>query len=348
MIDAYEDTFTDAVWEGQHRTLWPLSDDTSARNTYFKKRMASLRKDFAVEIKRLKHLISDNDVMRKEIRDLRDNLFSGTSVLESRKSVEMAEITVNQGINIRLLTLVNIFFLPLTFVTSVFGMTNMPTEPHFWPFGVVLASVCLPCFLLVGSMNTNAGMEFWRNMAKNVATLLQRKQRQRRIERSESQSSESETEIDKQALENERPNKIATTGRSLSAREGIKQRSGQFISASSLEISKTRTPSPKRAISFADDIGGRPRPLERTRTGDERLPNVKSTLPLNPPLTPTHEDEPVTDIKLPLQETENEKHEQLKANEMSSAKNEKKVRSFWNRFGSVDRAKVGNGGNTSV
>jgi hypothetical protein len=42
-----------------------------------------------------------------------------------------------QGHNIKLLTLVSIFFLPLTFVTSVFGMTNMPTERHYWMFGIV-------------------------------------------------------------------------------------------------------------------------------------------------------------------------------------------------------------------
>lgn len=62
-----------------------------------------------------------NDEKMKEIKGLRDNLFSGTSVLESRKSVQQQAITVQQGHNIKLLTLVTIFFLPLTFVTSVFG-----------------------------------------------------------------------------------------------------------------------------------------------------------------------------------------------------------------------------------
>lgn len=57
---------------------------------------------------------------------------------------------------------VSIFFLPLTFVTSVFGMTNMPTEHHFVMFGVVMVTVCLPFFILIGSLNTTSGMEFWR------------------------------------------------------------------------------------------------------------------------------------------------------------------------------------------
>jgi hypothetical protein len=54
------------------------------------------------------------------------------------------------------------FFLPLTFVTSVFGMTNMDANAGFWRFGVVLVTVCVPFFLLIGSMNTNRGMRFWR------------------------------------------------------------------------------------------------------------------------------------------------------------------------------------------
>src|SRR5271168_2582548 len=82
MIDAYEDTFTKDVWEGRHRTLWPLADMNSGRNSYWKKRMASLKRDFELEIEALKIIVKENDVRRKDIKNLRDNLFSGTSVLE--------------------------------------------------------------------------------------------------------------------------------------------------------------------------------------------------------------------------------------------------------------------------
>ncbi|EPE31466.1 Magnesium transport protein CorA, transmembrane region [Glarea lozoyensis ATCC 20868] len=341
IIDAYEDTFTDSVWSGQHPTLWPLSDDTSARNIYFKKRMASLRKDFTVEIKRLKNLISENDVMRKEIRDLRDNLFSGTSVLESRKSVEMAEITVNQGINIRLLTLVNIFFLPLTFVTSVFGMTNMSTEPHFWPFGVVLASVCLPCFLLVGSMNTYAGMRFWRNTAKTVSSYLHWKRRTRRIERSESLTSESEAEPDIVKRKG-RPNKIEGTGRSMSAREGMIQRSGQFVTSPGLEPRQPRTPSPRRAISFAfaTNLETRPRPPERTKTGDERLTDVKAPIPQGISVG----NQELTDVKMPLPESEI--NQRTRPNDALHNDVGKPQASLWGRLKGKNNGKVVNKGST--
>ena len=73
---------------------------------------------------------------------------------------------MQQGHNIKLLTLVSIFFLPLTFVTSVFGMTNMPTAKHYGIFGIVVATVCIPFFVLIGSLNTNRGMRFWRSRTK--------------------------------------------------------------------------------------------------------------------------------------------------------------------------------------
>lgn len=110
-----------------------------------------------------------NEEKMKEIKGLWDNvrwrfqlkflkvdnvpfpqLFSGTSVLESRRSVREAQITVQQGHNIRLLTLVccpafgykfvkaltfckkvTIFFLPLTFVTS--GVPTSIAKPWVQP-----------------------------------------------------------------------------------------------------------------------------------------------------------------------------------------------------------------------
>jgi hypothetical protein len=42
-------------------------------------------------------------------------------------------------------------------------MTNMPTQHQFKWFGIVMATVCIPFFLLIGSLNTTSGMEFWRS-----------------------------------------------------------------------------------------------------------------------------------------------------------------------------------------
>src|SRR5271155_5129143 len=81
--------------------------------------METLRKHFDHEIKMLREVHAQNSLEQKDIKSLREQLFSGTSVRESRYAVKMAQTTVKQGYNIKLLTLVTIFFLPLTFVTSV-------------------------------------------------------------------------------------------------------------------------------------------------------------------------------------------------------------------------------------
>jgi hypothetical protein len=110
MIDAFEDCFTDDIWEGQNKTLWPLFEE-SPRNDHWKRRLRSLRLQFEREMKELRTIIAENNERRHEIETLQEQLFSGTSIQESRKSVELADVTVHQGYNIKVLTIVNLFFM---------------------------------------------------------------------------------------------------------------------------------------------------------------------------------------------------------------------------------------------
>ncbi len=161
MISAYRRTFTENVWNGSDKIIWPGDAFQSSRYAHWRRRMADLRNEIELEIHGLEQIDRLNDEKIKEIKGLRDNLFSGTSVLESRRSVQQQAITVQQGRNIKLLTLVTIFFLPLTFVTSVFGMTNMNPTASFRIFGVVLVVICVPTYILIGSLNTEGGLQFW-------------------------------------------------------------------------------------------------------------------------------------------------------------------------------------------
>lgn len=160
MLISYKSTFTESVWNGTSKIIWP-GDENSARHIHWRKRMKLIRQDIERELRGLEEIDALNDEKMKEIKGLRDNLFSGTSVLESRRSVQQQAITVVQGNNIKILTLVTIFFLPLTFVTSVFGMTNMDPQEGFVRFGIVTIVICLPTYMLIGSLNTDKGFEFW-------------------------------------------------------------------------------------------------------------------------------------------------------------------------------------------
>lgn len=97
MIDAYEDTFTVDVWAGRHKTLWPMQDPDSQRSQHYRKKMTALKKEFDVAIANLRKVVAENEGRRKEIIGLRDELFSGTSIQESRKSVRLTSRLVEKA-----------------------------------------------------------------------------------------------------------------------------------------------------------------------------------------------------------------------------------------------------------
>jgi hypothetical protein len=75
MIDAYRDTFTDDVWSGRHKTIWPGSADTSSRYTHWRRRMGLLRKDLEREVDQLEHILWLNYREQKDIQALRDHVY---------------------------------------------------------------------------------------------------------------------------------------------------------------------------------------------------------------------------------------------------------------------------------
>jgi len=193
MMAAYTGTFTSDFWAGRHPTLWPLRGEGAGTAGYLGK-MATLRHELEHAVEDLGRIVERNERTRKEIANYREQLFSGSSVRESRRAVE-------QGDNIKILTLVSMIFLPLTFVTvctylpasappsssssrpvlsqcegkaptdrggpqSVFGITELPIPPSDWRFPVVMVSVCVPFFTIIIVLQTRAGMNAVRNVGR--------------------------------------------------------------------------------------------------------------------------------------------------------------------------------------
>ncbi|KAM0260971.1 hypothetical protein ACHAPA_009986 [Fusarium lateritium] len=149
MIAAYVDTFTDGFWAGTHPILWPHIAPESPDGIAYRDHMANLRREFDKVIQELTDVLKCNERTRKEIENLRDQLFSGSSIKESRRAIE-------QGDNIRILTMISMIFLPLTFVTSVFGMTVFTIPATDWRFALTMVLVCVPFMLLITLLQTRS------------------------------------------------------------------------------------------------------------------------------------------------------------------------------------------------
>ncbi|KAK7745892.1 hypothetical protein SLS53_002611 [Cytospora paraplurivora] len=167
-ISQYTDTFTPEFWEGKHPTIWPLQEPDSPEGRNYLAQMAVLRHELEQAIDDIKAVLQANEQVRQETNSLREQLFSGSSVKESRRAIE-------QGDNIKILTGVSMLFLPLSFVTtptrkSVFGITEFTISANDWRFPVTMVSVCVPFFLLIFILQTRAGMRG----VRRVGDLLER------------------------------------------------------------------------------------------------------------------------------------------------------------------------------
>jgi Mg2+ and Co2+ transporter CorA len=119
MRSAYLGTFTKDFWAGRHPTLWPHPNPDSTEGRDYAARMDILRQDLESAVADLQLMYEKNETTRTEIRSLREQLFSGSSVKESRRAIE-------QGDNIKILTNVSMIFLPLTFVV----VSSPPPRNH--------------------------------------------------------------------------------------------------------------------------------------------------------------------------------------------------------------------------
>jgi hypothetical protein len=123
MRASYEHHFTSEFWDGKHNILWPHPSPDSADGQAYRAKMAVLRQELEKALMQLDIVKAKNEDTRKEIEKLREQLFAGSSIFESRRAIE-------QGDNIKILTLSTMIFLPLTFVT-----VSTPFSIAFPPVG---------------------------------------------------------------------------------------------------------------------------------------------------------------------------------------------------------------------
>ncbi len=95
-------------------------------------------------------------------------LFNASAVLEARNAI-------NQGENIRILTIISMVFLPAGFVTSIFGMQILPASTGLLTLAIVMPTVCIPTYLIIlGFFGSSVGVD----MLKILGSLKRRTRQQ--------------------------------------------------------------------------------------------------------------------------------------------------------------------------
>ncbi len=92
--------------------------------------------------------------------DQAEDLFTRRMVLESEQAVRLQAITA-QGHKMKVFTLLTIFFLPLTFIISIFGMNDMRPQHNFVFIGIMIILNCVTTYVLIGLLNDKSGFESW-------------------------------------------------------------------------------------------------------------------------------------------------------------------------------------------
>ncbi|KAH8801460.1 hypothetical protein F5884DRAFT_684657 [Xylogone sp. PMI_703] len=94
------------------------------------------------EVNRLKDLKSQFEILHRKTMTLRDGLFNASSVIESRESARL-------GQNVKLLTYVSIFYLPLAFSAAIWSINESYSTSAF---AITSILVALGTYFLVANL----------------------------------------------------------------------------------------------------------------------------------------------------------------------------------------------------
>jgi len=102
-------------------------------------------------IKQLEAIKDRFEIQKLRAEALRDGLFNASAVVESRLSTRLAQ-------NVKLLTYVSIFYLPLAFCASLWAIPNITDSSTRTPFIIAAALVGFVTYMIVFNLNTVASL----------------------------------------------------------------------------------------------------------------------------------------------------------------------------------------------
>ncbi|KAF8249132.1 hypothetical protein K440DRAFT_622508 [Wilcoxina mikolae CBS 423.85] len=139
----FEETIEDALAKGEeaNRMMDQVIDETKS---YWSPEMMQIRDEVVkVQYSRRKTLLDNTykKVMKrvKKLTANRDGISNFLSLRNAIESANQSAAAVEQGNNIKILTLITITYLPLSLATSAFSMGFLPKTVGFQAFGIFLA-----------------------------------------------------------------------------------------------------------------------------------------------------------------------------------------------------------------
>ncbi|KAH7311228.1 hypothetical protein B0I35DRAFT_61880 [Stachybotrys elegans] len=95
------------------------------------------------QVHRMEQIKSDLDRLATRTKTLRDGLFNASSVIESRAATDL-------GQNVKLLTYVSIFYMPVGICAAIWSIN---ADYGLTAFGIVTAAVAIVTYVVVGNLN---------------------------------------------------------------------------------------------------------------------------------------------------------------------------------------------------
>ncbi|KAK0634314.1 hypothetical protein B0T17DRAFT_473559, partial [Bombardia bombarda] len=137
----------ETAWK-QEEAIWKQKNE---KLMWFRMQSSELLSELDSRINELKGLKRESESTAQSVNDLLSLKQQQASVVEAWQSVKQSEETVRQGRTIMTFTMVTIIFLPLSFMSSVFGMNNDDFgTTNGWSLGNQFSLMFPISFLIIG------------------------------------------------------------------------------------------------------------------------------------------------------------------------------------------------------
>lgn len=164
ILDDRSDTMED-MWRRLQGASQLLGEMIKALSRSLLARQYKLKDKLAETLDEAREIKQDLDESSIYLRSAIEMIRMKAGLEESRRSIEMAELSIEESKRVKLLTMLAFIFIPLSLSTSVFGMNIQQinqTGPSWWI--VVVTAMAMVAAALVGWYLANRSSKVYRHV----------------------------------------------------------------------------------------------------------------------------------------------------------------------------------------